>query len=483
MKKILLALLVIMILSGCSKELDTSDENIYSDTSDETKGDNESVETTLSKVVHDMDESVVFVDEVFEKRIRDLLAIQSRDIKYSDLAEFGKFDLDGNKLVLTYMDSDVTLEENMMNYGAPEVELTSYEDIRLFVNLDYLYLGYGSQNMPEITNLEFIKELYELEYLFLGPKCNNRDLDDLSALKKLEYLYVDRMNNLSDVDGITNLDSIKSITFRTTEFESLKFIGSLKELEELNIGSVINGETIGDLKHLNKLTSFTYGQAIDGLGEEIIKLTNLETLDVRFHKHENIEFVYELPKLKKLVISTYYRYDLPEGEDIQREIELDISSIKNLEYLVVYGNWEMPIEIEIDFDEFNEIDVIVLNHVIMKTHTPENVLSNLTQFLYTETDREILESTIDWEILDKMPNLEYLFVKDAYIISLDPFYDNLVESKKEDFDMDIRLYFDQESLDQAEEMEKLQMYCNDMGYSFSYSNNPSYLDFNISKLY
>jgi len=160
------------------------------------------------------------------------------------------------------IDSDKITELNLVNN-----ELTDISGIKLFKNLENLWLNYNkitdisilknSVNLKvlnlynnEIKDISFLKDLTDLEWLNL----NNNEIKNiliLKDLKKLKYLCLG-FNKIKDISVIQNFKDLELLDIKNLKLESdqIEYIKSLKNIEELYC---YNGfKNMNVIKQLNK---------------------------------------------------------------------------------------------------------------------------------------------------------------------------------------------------------------------------------------
>jgi len=105
-------------------------------------------------------------------------------------------------------------------------ELTDISGIRLFKNLEVLWLG-----VNKLTDIKIIKKL-----------------------KNLEVLHLNKNNELKDISVLKDLINIKKLNIFYTAVKNISFIQYLKDLKLLNIiGLELESNQIQYIKSLNNL--------------------------------------------------------------------------------------------------------------------------------------------------------------------------------------------------------------------------------------
>jgi len=108
-------------------------------------------------------------------------------------------------------------------------ELTDISGIKLFKNLEILYLNYNN-----IKSIKSLKNLTKLQQLYL----DNNKLNNISVIKNLnnlEYLYIGN-NEIKDISVIKDLNNLMILDIENLRLESdqVQYINQCLNLESLN---------------------------------------------------------------------------------------------------------------------------------------------------------------------------------------------------------------------------------------------------------
>ena len=108
-------------------------------------------------------------------------------------------------------------------------ELTDISGIKLFKNLEELYLNYNS-----IKNINNLKNLTKLQQLYL----DNNEITDISVIKYLINLeYLDIGNNyIKNISFVKNLNNLRILDIEGLQLQSnqAEYINQCSNLESLN---------------------------------------------------------------------------------------------------------------------------------------------------------------------------------------------------------------------------------------------------------
>jgi hypothetical protein len=341
----LFLLIVIVLLSSCSKNIDRTEIPIIQDTE--------------PSAIHTQESApLILGGKHYVGRVGDVVVVDA--IGTQDWIDDPRkcFLEDAASLLHVWFDID-PLDPNKMN---------SFENVEMLTNLKSLSI-YG-KNLDRV-NFNPLSELSTLEYLSIeGEGLGSVTFSFRSALNNLEDLYI--KGNLSSPPDLTSLEKLTEIVIRGSFLESFQGLGApnvrrmtiemetfdsmaplsnLTELEFLDIGAPrSNLVTIGNIRNVPKLKSLFLGTGgiIDLTGIEqltglndlrldsfstpvntqgISGLHNLEILVMSIFEDENpsIEYLRGLPNLRSVSISS--KFTLSYGKIKEPYQILDISPL------------------------------------------------------------------------------------------------------------------------------------------------------------
>lgn len=209
------------------------------------------------------------------------------------------------------------------------VSVKSVEDIRLFPNLQYLYLD-NADSIQDYSPLVFCRRLSSIEI----ANSSLTDISFVAEIPDLRYFSV-RNNQISDLSPLSNCKNLYELDIQGNP------VGDLSMLCELDIESlIITASNIDDLSILRNWKNMRYLRmyGCGGLDlSSIAEMTNLEdlSLDAKEYSSDNyqenstplgdLSFVSGLENLERLDLQGISDYSV-----------LDyVKSLKNLTYLFV----------------------------------------------------------------------------------------------------------------------------------------------------
>lgn len=213
------------------------------------------------------------------------------------------------------------------------------------LELDDQYLAESDQYLKDITPL---KELTKLKKLVL----KNNKIEDLSAigsLTDLEELDLYGNRGIKSIDGFENLKKLKKLILnRTGGITDISPLKECKDLEELSIQSnkISSIEALKDHEKLTLLDISGNKQITDLSPLE--KSTKLTRLLANGNKIESLDSLKNLKELKEIHVSENKIKDLsPLGKLVNLE-DLDISNNPDIESLEVLKNLTNISELKIN---------------------------------------------------------------------------------------------------------------------------------------
>lgn len=293
---ILLAISMALSITACGGEKNNSDSStaeVTTTTTSETTiiGSNE-YRTDITEL--SLGGELTSKDIANISKLYNLETLHMENIRVSN----GVFNTDFLKPLVKLKDltlAEISLPGNKMG------DAIDLSGISYLVELERLSLHNSA--VYDITALESLANLKEL-YL---SKTGVNDLSPLKNYKKLEVLSIDRVfSDLTDLSPLSKITSLKVLSMEQLTNGDISALGSLINLEELNMYMASYDKdisAIGKMVNLRKLNlGYRETNDISFLGN----LKNLEELDVQMNFIEDISPLVNLNKLRILKMGDAY---------------------------------------------------------------------------------------------------------------------------------------------------------------------------------
>lgn len=212
MRKLVLLLLVILLLAGCSN-----------------KGNAGAVNNTVPN--NSTSDSVKFTDSIFEKYFRLSINKLDGDLSKDELSAVKQLKLDNGDFKFSYQPYEMIQRETVSESGKiyyiiennskfnvvykiltedkkEIIKPSTTEDLKLFTGLEYLEVSSWPPGEWPLYNFEFVKYMPEIKYIKVEQSPH--DLTPLKNCSKLEYLGLD-FSQVTDFSVFSEMDSIKHI--------------------------------------------------------------------------------------------------------------------------------------------------------------------------------------------------------------------------------------------------------------------------------
>lgn len=469
MKKIIRAMMItsiVMVFFGC-----TNDESKFIDVESSDKQDevkiNENRDMTEDggedSFSEDVEEILMFEDEVFEAVVLRSLGIENRKLYPSDLEGikcirlFSEYAYGEMFSYDSYEYGDDVSEFEWQQFSMPthqddsvwyhDKTIATFHDIRYFKELEYLEINTGEYLLDYIFdkfhNLEPIGELTNLEY-FEFRKTPFTDFAPLNNCKQLHYIGVEntKIENLDFLLGLTELREYTHLSSdEWDEDEILHDISGISEcikITELNLSmnSIVDISALSNLTDLRSLNLEENGikdlSALAGMDE-------LEFLDLSDNIIEDISAVSEMSELYELNLSwnKIMNYRPLVGATKLTVLDLSYNDLEQFDLENGLMNLESLSVADCDNFEFEEISHLRNLKVLDLTDTGLIDISQMSQMINLEeldlsvneisdftflhdmiTLRDLNVSFNPVEILPDFSehhNLEYLVIAEEYL--------------------------------------------------------------------
>uniref|UniRef100_UPI0040569CFB hypothetical protein n=1 Tax=Agathobacter sp. TaxID=2021311 RepID=UPI0040569CFB len=260
-----------------------------------------------SGVVYE-DAPIEFQDEVIEEMLRNIIGKPEGDVYISELQGIHAIYCKSSVYFSNLQSSNgllptVTGEGIMWETKQPE----NLNDLAYCYNLQWLTIGF---DVPSLVPLYDLPQLETIKF----------DGDSLDSLKK-EVL-----------EEIGNLPVLKRLSFAAKD--------------QINVENITEGEFLIPLAE--RLTTLYAKGGIDWNPEILSQMTELEVLLIDYA--DDLSFLEYLPNLKKLSLYCCTAKDWS-----------SLGSLENLEYLKIYGNMKMIVDIDLeDLSPLTKLDYLEL---------------------------------------------------------------------------------------------------------------------------
>lgn len=232
---------------------------------------------------------ISFADPVFENLLKADLNVS--EISEADLAAYTGLTILGDKFVvatgqdksigsLTFYGVD-TFELNGKEYSGNGT-METFEDLKHFPNLNYLYIYYqpsadyttvpwekirlANLGYSHLESIDFLKAATRLWSLSLG----HNEITDISVVANfadLKYLYID-WNDVSDLTALAGLTQLENFSCYDNQVSDLTPLENLTNLRELHCYE----NNIKDISVLSKLTNLKHIELINNQIEDVSPL-------------------------------------------------------------------------------------------------------------------------------------------------------------------------------------------------------------------
>ncbi|OPF87338.1 hypothetical protein BW731_03505 [Vagococcus martis] len=273
---------------------------------------------------------VAFVEQVFRKKIDNIQPEELKKIKYISVTS----DDFSDNWTITY---------SFKNWSNP---FDNFETQKIILSTDLALHALDFTSFSRLTYLDF-NNTSDIEGIWEGFSLKNLDnlifygghfnqsldviLDALPQPEKLKYLKVqvrtdDQLHRLQELKKLENLD----ITYLAEDVS----VESMKELDHLKSLMIdcYNLKDISWLSNFSKLNSLTLSN-VSKISDysSLYSLANLENLSIKSgDKLNNIDFVKNMPKLKRLSLDNTFVHDIKDITDKETIISLQLKGNRQL---------------------------------------------------------------------------------------------------------------------------------------------------------
>ena len=364
-----------------------------------------------------------FLENLINLRSLTLTKNKITDIsKLRNLTNLGYLNLKNNPININ-SDENQKIYDELIKNGV-YIEIDKYDESEIITIPDaglkecLLNCNIDTNNDDEIS----IQEMQKIQYLNIYSNYEIRSLEGLQYATNLKQLVLSFSYNNSNVslEPIYNLSNLEKLVLyngilEETNFEFLKGLTNLKELEIYNLNKDVDLTSLGNYtditsltiksnKQLNNIEALAKITALNKLGisqysnneldlKILNKLENLEDLDISGNL-KNQEALWNMTKLKKLQFS------------VNSNVDFDgIQKLKNLEYFKFSGDIYNTSNLE-QIDKLDKLEKLIIN---------------CSSYYYYEDSSE--RTKREKEIVDKLENLKcekIIFNYNGSTINLNP---------------------------------------------------------------
>ena len=315
----------------------------------------------------------------------------------------------------------------------------SFDGIQNLKNLEYLEIGNNYDTILEF-DLNLIYDMINIKDLSI-INVNIKEIGALANLTNLQKLNLtkNKITNISELVSLTNLKylNIQNNPININSEENKKVYdmiiqnGGQVEVDEYDDSEIIeipdsallrnllnnidknNDNKISkkELENLQTIGIYDYLNSLEGLQYAI----NLEQLSLSYNAAEGyipLDTLYNLPKLKKIEISTYGN-NKTEGFDIST-----LNNLKNIEDITINGK-VINQEILWTYTQLKKLKLRIDERIDF------NGIQNLNKLEYLD----ISSTSLDLSLIANLDSIQYLSISNANIDDLD-FLANLTNLQK-----------------------------------------------------
>ncbi len=287
LKKVMLAVVLILILSGCKKnsEQNNSSENVTE----------KSKNTETSTTREPESKYVVFKDSVFEGQIRLILGKPNGQIEKSECLTITKMDLEDSKI------SDISGIENFKNLTSLNLDnnnISSIEALSELTNLTFLTIGKNP-----IKSISSLKDLKNLEILTLSQTLVT-DISVAATLPKLISIPDTFACPITDYSAFEPV--LESIIYNYINHENMA--DNVAEESSDYIRTIYNERVEGE-KEFKRVYNEIVKPNMSEL-EKVVAFYNYLTMNVKYGWDESIPVSCEMLRVFKYNFGICHDYSI-----------------------------------------------------------------------------------------------------------------------------------------------------------------------------
>jgi len=259
-------LLIVFILTSCSNNSDSSNDNASIENQEETE-----VSIDSSDEVVESEVVVTFDCPELERLVRSELNKETGDILSTDMMNLYYIRPNGDNVKSL---KGLEYAKNLTDFGIlrNEIELESLEPISNLTSLTRINVSYTTVKEPVTFG-----KLDQVTYFALID-TNISDVSYLSEFKSLEHLTLTN-NGIETIDALSSLENLTQLNISRNNISSLEALRGKDKIESLNI----QGNNVSDIEPLEDLLS-------------------LQTATLSYNPITNLKPLESLPKLVELTI-------------------------------------------------------------------------------------------------------------------------------------------------------------------------------------